>query len=204
MLVAPDTSPRGDGVPDDPAYDLGQGAGFYLDATQAPWSRHFKMRSYIADELPALLAASSRCAPAPSASAATRWAATARSCSPCATRTASAPSPPSRRSATPPPCPGASRPSPPTSAKTRPPGTSTTPPCSCAAAPLPGAPLIDQGEADKFLDDQLHPDTLARVCAEQGQPLTLRRHPGYDHSYFFIATFIADHIAHHARALTTL
>ena len=70
-------------------------------------------------------------------------------------------------------------------------------------ARLPGSPLIDQGEADKFLADQLHPDTLARVCAEQAQPLTLRRHPGYDHSYFFIATFIADHIAHHARALTT-
>ena len=205
MLVAPDTSPRGDGVPDDPAYDLGQGAGFYLNATQAPWSRHFQMERYIADELPALLTrelplrqdALGICGHSMGGHGALVLALR----HPGRFRSVSALAPICNPSAVP---------------WGRKAFTAYLGPDEARwhehdatllvrrGARLPGAPLIDQGEADKFLDDQLDPGTLARVCAEQGQPLTLRRHPGYDHSYFFIASFIADHIAHHARALTTL
>ena len=203
MLVAPDTSPRGDGVPDDPAYDLGQGASFYLDATQPPWSRHFRMASYIADELPALLTrelplrqgALGICGHSMGGHGALVLAlrhpgrfrsvsALAPICNPSAV--------PWGRKAF--------------AAYLGPDESTWREHDACEllrrGARLPGTPLIDQGDADKFLADQLHPDTLARVCAEHDQPLSLRRHPGYDHSYFFIATVIGDHIAHHAGALT--
>ena len=71
----------------------------------------------------------------------------------------------------------------------------------CDAAPYPSGILIDQGLADKFLSEQLHPHLFEAACAKVGQPLTLRRHAGYDHGYYFISTFVADHLAHHARAL---
>jgi S-formylglutathione hydrolase len=208
MLVAPDTSPRGEGVPDDPAYDLGQGASFYLNATQPPWSRHFQMERYIVDELPALLARELPLRADPQGAA---LGICGHSMGGHGALVLALRNPGRFRSVS-----------------------ALAPICNPSAVPwgrkafaaylgddesvwrehdarellrrgarLPGAPLVDQGEADKFLAEQLHPDELARVCAEQAQPLTLRRHPGYDHSYFFIATVIADHIAHHARALTT-
>jgi len=204
VLVAPDTSPRGDGVPDDPAYDLGQGAGFYLNATQAPWSRHFQMERYIADELPALLTRELPLRPGALGicghSMGGHGALVLALRHPHRFRSVSALAPICNPSAVP-----WGR-----KAFTAYLGADESRWHEHDAvellrrgARLPGAPLVDQGEADKFLGDQLHPDSLARVCAELGQPLTLRRHPGYDHSYFFIASFIADHLAHHARALTT-
>ncbi len=204
MLVAPDTSPRGDTVPDDPAYDLGQGASFYLNATRSPWSQHFQMERYIADELPALLARELPLRPDALGicghSMGGHGALVLALRHPGRFRSVSALAPICNPSVVP---------------WGRKAFTAYLGEDPAAwhehdavellrrGARLPGSPLIDQGESDKFLADQLHPDTLARVCAEQAQPLTLRRHPGYDHSYFFIATFIADHIAHHARALTT-
>jgi S-formylglutathione hydrolase len=74
--------------------------------------------------------------------------------------------------------------------------------CQRSSAPFPGGILIDQGLADKFLAEQLHPELFEAACAQAGQPLTLRRHEGYDHGYYFVASFVADHLAHHARALS--
>ena len=204
MLVAPDTSPRGDGVPDDPAYDLGQGASFYLDATQAPWSQHFHMQRYIADELPALLARELPLRPnalgISGHSMGGHGALVLALRHPARFRSVSALAPICNPSAVP-----WGRKAFTAYLGDDPAAWHAHDACELLRRGhrLPGTPLIDQGDADKFLTDHLHPDTLARVCAEQAQPLTLRRHPGYDHSYFFIATFIADHIAHHARALTT-
>ncbi len=204
MLVAPDTSPRGDGVPDDPAYDLGQGASFYLDATQAPWSQHFHMQRYIADELPALLARELPLRPnalgISGHSMGGHGALVLALRHPGRFRSVSALAPICNPSAVP-----WGRKAFTAYLGDDPAAWHAHDACELLRRGhrLPGTPLIDQGDADKFLTDHLHPDTLARVCAEQAQPLTLRRHPGYDHSYFFIATFIADHIAHHARALTT-
>ena len=113
-LVFPDTSPRGDGVADDDAYDLGQGAGFYVSATQAPWAPHFHMWDYLAEDLPGL--------------------------------------------------------------------------------------LLDQGSGDQFLEN-LRPETLAAAMAARRQPGEFRMQKGYDHSYFFIATFMEDHVNFHAEAL---
>ena len=202
MLVMPDTSPRGEGVADDPAYDLGQGAGFYLDATQSPWSPHFRMYSYIADELPALLAAElphragalGICGHSMGGHGALVLALRR----PERFRSVSALAPISRPSVVP-----WGR-----KAFTAYLGADESAwrdYDACAlldrGARFPGPVLVDQGDADKFLADQLRPEALERACADTGQALHLRRQPGYDHSYFFIASFIADHIAHHAEQL---
>jgi S-formylglutathione hydrolase len=203
MLVTPDTSPRGHDVPGEAdAWDFGVGAGFYLDATQAPWAAHWRMESYVVDELNALVTASF---PADAArqglfghsmgghGALTlalrhqeRW----RSVSAFAPISA-----PMR-------CPwgekaftgylGADR---------RAWAEHDTTQLLRARGPLPFEILVDQGLDDKFLTEQLKPELLEEAVEAAGQRLTLRRHEGYDHSYWFIQTFMADHIAHHARAL---
>ena len=207
MLVAPDTSPRGEGVPDDPAYDLGQGAGFYVDATQAPWARNYRMYSYVADELPTLLAARlpvradalGICGHSMGGHGALVLALRR----PDRFRSVSALAPICRPSAVPwgqkafTAYLGAGGPA----------AAAWLAYDACAllaAHRFPGPVLVDQGDADKFLAAQLRPDALAEACARTNQPLTLRMHPGYDHSYFFVATVIGDHIAHHAAALASV
>ena len=201
IFVAPDTSPRGEGVADDPAYDFGQGAGFYVDATEAPWAPHFHMWSYVTDELPALIAAHF---PADMArqsimghSMGGHGALTIGLTLADRFKAVSAFAPivaPAR-------VPwgekalggylGADR------AAWR---------AHDAVALIEDgarvpALLVDQGDADQFLSEQLRPQLLADACAVAGIDLTLRMQPGYDHSYYFIATFMADHLAWHAARL---
>jgi S-formylglutathione hydrolase len=201
MLIAPDTSPRGEGVPDDPGYDLGQGAGFYVDATQAPWSRHFRMASYVADELPELLGEQLPLRPGALGitghSMGGHGALVLALRRPDRFRSVSALAPICQPSLVP----WGTRAF---AAYLGPDQDTWRQHDACALLAthrFPGPVLVDQGDADKFLATQLRPDALAHACASAGQPLQLRMHAGYDHSYFFIATFIADHLAHHAAAL---
>ena len=202
-LIAPDTSPRGDGVPDDPdgAYDFGLGAGFYLDATEAPWSTHYRMRSYLERELPELVAARLPIDPARQAvsghSMGGHGALTLALRTPDRFRSVSAFAP----IVSPINCPWGHK------ALSGYLGTdraSWRPYDACAliadGARVP-AILVDQGTADDFLAEQLKPDLLEAACAGTGIELTLRRQDGYDHSYFFIATFMEDHVRFHAKAL---
>lgn len=202
IFVAPDTSPRGDDVPDDQAYDFGKGAGFYVDATQAPWSTNFRMRSYIEGELPALIAAEFAAADM------TRQGITGHSMGGHGAltialrnagrfRSVSAFSPivsPLR-------CPWGEK------ALSGYLGEDRADWRSYDACALidDGARvaeiLVDQGDADAFLADQLKPELLADACHRAGIDLTLRLQPGYDHSYYFISTFMDDHIAWHAARL---
>ncbi len=201
ILVAPDTSPRGEGVPDVQGYDLGQGAGFYVNATQSPWSTHYRMDDYVVDELPKLVEA--------------KWPANgARGISghsmgghgalvlalrnPGRFRSVSAFAP--------------------IVAPSRVPwgekafaaylgGDRETWKAYDAVELVASARerlplLVDQGDADEFLAGQLRPQLLQAACDAAGHPLSLRMQPGYDHSYYFIASFIGDHVAHHARAFS--
>ncbi|WP_028604140.1 S-formylglutathione hydrolase [Ottowia thiooxydans] len=201
ILVAPDTSPRGEGVPNDGAYDLGQGAGFYLNATQAPWAQHFRMEDYVVLELPKLIEEHFPASDARGISGHSmggHGALTLALRHPGRYRSVSAFSP----IVAPASVPWGSK---------------------AFAAYLGDDPaawqahdtvqliarsqerlplLVDQGEADEFLADQLKPELLRAACEKAGHPLTLNLRPGYDHSYYFIASFIGEHIAHHARALT--
>ncbi|MEO5707747.1 MAG: S-formylglutathione hydrolase [Alteraurantiacibacter sp.] len=203
VFVAPDTSPRGEGVPNDEAYDFGQGAGFYLNATQAPWSQHFHMRSYIEDELPQVLAANFAMADMDRLgitghSMGGHGALTIGLRNPSRYRSVSAFSP-------------------------------IVSPLNCAwgekalggylgpdkrawreydacaliedGARLPDL-LVDQGGADNFLAEQLKTHLLQEAIAKAGMRATVRIQPGYDHSYYFISTFLADHVAWHAERLT--
>jgi len=204
ILIAPDTSPRGEDVPDDPdgAYDFGLGAGFYLDATEDPWSKHYRMRTYIEEELPQLIADRFPVADLGRQSImghsmGGHGALTIALRHPGRFRAVSAFAP------------------------------------ICAPSQVPwgekafghylgpdrhawrahdavamiedGASvehiLVDQGLDDQFLQGELRPDLLEAACADAGIDCTLRRHAGYDHSYFFISTFMADHLAWHARCL---
>ena len=201
IFVAPDTSPRGADVPDDEAWDFGQGAGFYVDATQEPWAANYRMRSYIERELPALVAARF---PVDMA----RQGITGHSMGGHGALTISLRNPDRFRS---------------TSAFAP-----IASPLQCAwgekalegylgrervawrdydACALIGAGarlpdlLVDQGEADGFLADQLKTQLLVDACARAGQPATIRMQPGYDHSYHFISTFMAEHVAWHAERL---
>jgi S-formylglutathione hydrolase len=161
------------------------------------------MFDYVTEELPALWRPNCRWCPGCAPSPATPWAATARWWLRCAARSCTAPCPPSRRSATRSPCGwgegcfgaylGDDR-----AAWAEYDATELV----RAGRRFPGTPLIDQGTDDEFLADQLHPEALEAACLDQGQPLTLRRQPGYDHSYHFIASFIGEHLAYHAEALT--
>ena len=197
-LVFPDTSPRGEGVADDAAYDLGQGAGFYVDATEAPWASHFKMWTYVTEELPAVLAGFPLDM--------SRQGITGHSMGGHGALTIAATFPERFRSVS-----------------------AFAPICNptgsdwgrkqFAAYLGEGADwaahdaslllakggfslplLVDQGMADKFLD-LLRTDVLQDVLAESGTHGTIRRQEGYDHSYFFVSSFMEDHVVFHARAL---
>ncbi|WP_179403465.1 S-formylglutathione hydrolase [Burkholderia guangdongensis] len=204
-LVAPDTSPRGDGVPDDAsAWDFGVGAGFYVDATEAPWSAHYRMYSYVVDELRETVLAE---LPIDGArlgifghSMGGHGALVLALRNPDVYRSVSAFAP----IAAPMRCPwgekafsgylGADR-----EAWKRYDASELV--ARADARKFADGILIDQGLADQFLANQLNPDVFEAACLAAGQPLTLRRHPRYDHGYYFIQSFVEDHLAHHARVL---
>ena len=202
IIIVPDTSPRGVGIEgEDESYDFGTGAGFYLDATQAPWDQNYRMYSYITQELQTLVSDSFPidCA---------RQGITGHSMGGHGALTIGLKNPHLYASIS-----------------------AFAPICSPTRCPWgqkalrgylgdddsewtqydavelirnghrSGEILVDQGEADNFLQEQLKPELLSSVCAETGQPLQLRMQPGYDHSYYFIASFIEDHIAFHASSL---
>ena len=201
IFVAPDTSPRGEGVADDPEYDMGQGAGFYVDATQEPWANHFRMWSYVTDELPALVAAEF---PADmerqgimghsmgghgALTVALRNPERFRSVSAFAPIVAPSQVPWGQKAL------GGYFGDEPDKWKQH-----------DAVALIDGGArvpelLVDIGEADPFLDKELRPELLEQACAGAGIPLELNRRPGYDHSYYFISTFMADHLRWHAERL---
>jgi S-formylglutathione hydrolase len=206
-LICPDTSPRGANVPGEAdAWDFGVGAGFYLDATQAPWQQHWRMESYLMKELLPLVGAA---LPIDlqrlglfGHSMGGHGALTLALRHPGVFRSLSAFAP----ICAPTQCPwgekaftgylGEDR-------QTWAAHDATALMQSQAQAPYPGGILIDQGLDDKFLAEQLHPHLFEAACTQVHQPLTLRRHAGYDHGYYFIASFMGDHLAHHHRALTT-
>lgn len=201
ILVAPDTSPRGEGVPDDSAYDLGQGAGFYVDATEAPWASHFHMRAYVEQELPRLIGAEF---PADMGaqgitghSMGGHGALTIALRNPGRFRCVSAFAPIVAPSVVPWGEKALGR----YLGEDR---DSWRPYDACALI-LDGARvpelLVDVGDADPFLHEQLRPELLRAACDAAGIPLTLRLMSGYDHSYYFISSFLADHVAWHAARL---
>jgi len=203
IFVAPDTSPRGADVPGDPqnSYDFGLGAGFYVDATQEPFARHYRMWSYVTEELPQLVLANF---PAD----ASRQSIMGHSMGGHGALTIALRNPDRYRAAS----------------AFAPIVAPSQVPWGIKAlggylgddkaawrkhdavaliedgARVPGL-LVDQGEADNFLSEQLKPELLQRACDDAGIPLTLRRQPGYDHSYYFISTFMADHLRWHATRL---
>ncbi|MFO1469257.1 MAG: S-formylglutathione hydrolase [Steroidobacteraceae bacterium] len=203
MLVGPDTSPRSERYPGDAdAYDFGVSAGFYVDATQAPWSKTYRMYSYVTRELPALVEAG-----LPVRAGAVgifghsmggHGALTLALKNPQTYRSVSAFAP----IAAPSQCPWGVKalgnylgqdPA----AWSEHDATELV-----ARKPFPGKILIDQGTADKFLAEQLHPHLFEAAARKSGQKLELRLHEGYDHGYFFIQSFMADHLRHHAALLT--
>ncbi|MBW4332003.1 S-formylglutathione hydrolase [Stakelama sp. CBK3Z-3] len=203
IFIAPDTSPRGDEVADEDSYDFGKGAGFYLDASEAPWSRHYRMRSYIEEDLPALIADQFPMADM------TRQGITGHSMGGHGALTIALRNPARFRSV--------SAFAPIVAPMQVPWGQKALPRYlgedretwrrydACAliddGARVPEL-LVDQGLADNFLaDGQLRPELLEQACERAGIDLTLRRQPGYDHSYYFISTFMADHVAWHAERL---
>jgi len=203
-IIAPDTSPRGDEVPDDDAYDLGQGAGFYLDATNAPWADHFNMYIYLTEELPELVFANfpvdSEAQGIFGHSMGGHGALTIGLKNPERFKSISAFAP----IAAPMQCPWGRK------AFTAYLGDDESAWRNYDATELMNTAgdrsdcrsiLIDQGLDDNFLAEQLLPNRFAAACEAAGQPLNLRKHEGYDHSYFFIASFIDDHIRHHATIL---
>ncbi|TXI47072.1 MAG: S-formylglutathione hydrolase [Lysobacter sp.] len=200
ILVAPDTSPRGDDVADAEGYDLGKGAGFYVNATQAPWSAHYRMHDYVVQELPALIEANFPTTQARAISGhsmgghgalvlALRNPGRYRSVSAFSPIVAPSEAPWGRKAL------GAYL------------GDDRDAwrawdACALVANAQERLPLlVDQGDADEFLATQLQPERLRAACETTGHPLELRLHPGYDHSYYFIASFIGEHIAYHAAAL---
>ncbi|OYY66890.1 S-formylglutathione hydrolase [Sphingomonas sp. 28-62-11] len=202
IFIAPDTSPRGEGVPDVDVYDFGQGAGFYVDATEAPWATHFRMRTYIETELPALIAEALPMADL------SRQGITGHSMGGHGALTIALRHPDRFRSVSafapivsPIRCPWGQKA---LSGYLGEDQAAWRAYDACAliadGARLPDL-LIDQGDADSFLDEQLKTGLLAEACAAADMPVTLRMQPGYDHSYFFIATFMPDHIAWHAERM---
>ncbi len=202
-IVFPDTSPRGEDVADVPErYDLGQAAGFYVNATQSPWTPHYQMFDYVTRELPGLIESELPLEPGiKSISGHSMGGHGALICAlklPGEYRSVSAFSP----IANPVKCPwgegcfGAYL------GDDRSAWEAYDATCLVGAGARVGEILIDQGDADEFLHEgQLLPDHFQAACDAAGQPLNLRMQPGYDHSYHFIATFIAEHFDHHARFL---
>ena len=195
IIVAPDTSPRGEGVADDPAYDLGQGAGFYVDATQAPWAPNFRMESYVTGELIDLIDRefpTTKMRSISGHSMGGHGALTLALNHPDLFRSVSAFAP----IASPIRCAWGEK------AFTAYLGDDRTAwDRHGAAHGVYDDILIDQGDADGFLTDLLKPELLTAAAKATSQKLTLRMQPGYDHSYFFMASFIADHVAFHAERL---
>jgi S-formylglutathione hydrolase len=201
VFIAPDTSPRGKDVPDADAYDLGQGAGFYVDATRAPWSTHFRMESYIAHEFHDLVIGALALDPSRigltghsmgghgALTLALKHPGRYRSLSAFSPIVAPSQVPWGRKAFT---------------AYLGPEEAEWRRHDACAliaTRTFPGPILIDQGDADGFLKEQLQTWRFEEACKASGQQATVRMQPGYDHSYFFIATFIEDHLRHHAREL---
>ncbi|MFC3625215.1 S-formylglutathione hydrolase [Vogesella amnigena] len=201
-LVMPDTSPRGEGVADADRYDLGQGAGFYVNATQAPWAAHYRMYDYVVDELPALVEA---CFPVSGKRAISGHSMGGHGALMVALRN------PGRYASV-------SAFAPIVNPASVPWGqlafssylgedrAAWAAYDSCQllaeAQPLPTLPiLIDQGEQDSFKPEQLQPEALQLAASKRDWPLTLRLQPGYDHSYYFVASFIEDHLRFHAANL---
>jgi S-formylglutathione hydrolase len=203
-LIAPDTSPRGAGIPgESAAWDFGVGAGFYVDATEEPWSKHYRMYSYVRDELRetvlANLAVDGERLGIFGHSMGGHGALTLALRNPDIYRSVSAFAP----IAAPMRCPWGEK------AFSGYLGDDRNAWRQYDASELVANAsdrfaegiLIDQGLADQFLVEQLNPEVFEAACRAAGQPLTLRRHEGYDHGYYFIQTFIEDHVAHHARVL---
>jgi len=201
IFIAPDTSPRGDGVPDAEGYDFGKGAGFYVDATQEPWAHNYRMWSYLTDELPALVAAEFAADMDRQAimghsmgghgalTVALNFPDRFRSVSAFAPIVAPSQVPWGRKALS---------------------GYLGDDPAAwrrhdSVALIEDGARvkelLVDVGTADQFLEQELRPELIERACSDAGIELTLRRQPGYDHSYYFISTFMADHLRWHAERL---
>ncbi len=204
ILIAPDTSPRGCNLPgEDDSYDFGSGAGFYLNATQEPWTQHYRMYDYVVSELPEAIAANFPILATHQGimghsmggygalMIALRNPGRFKSVSAFAPIVAPSQVPWGKK------------------AFTHYLGNNMTdwlaydPTHLVKGAPEKLPILIDQGDADSFLKEQLQPQLFAIACEAVNHPLTLRMQPGYDHSYYFIASFMGDHLAHHAAALTS-
>lgn len=200
ILVAPDTSPRGDDVANGDAWDLGQGAGFYVNATQAPWSRHFRMYDYVVDELPRLVEAHFPANDRRSISGHSmggHGALVVALKNPGRYRSVSAFSPivaPSQ-------VPWGEKAFAAYLGDDREAWRQWDATGLIAQAKERLPLLVDQGDADEFLAGQLKPELLRAACKAAGHPLDLRLQPGYDHSYYFIASFIGEHVAYHAAAM---
>jgi len=200
-LVAPDTSPRGTDVADDAGYDLGQGAGFYLNATQAPWNRHFRMYDYVLNELPDLIEASF---PVSGKRAISGHSMGGHGALVLALRN------PERFKSVSAFSPICNPVNAPWGQKAfaaylgDPPSDWAQYDASLLMRKATGAvpALVDQGEADQFLEEQLKPETLEAAARASGYPLQLNRREGYDHSYYFIASHIDDHLRFHAKHLS--
>lgn len=200
-IVAPDTSPRGDAVADADGYDLGQGAGFYVNATQSPWSEHYRMYDYVLDELPQLIESTfpvSNLRSISGHSMGGHGALVLALRNPQRFKSVSAFSPISN----PVNSPWGKK------ALSAYLGKNTDSWADYDASLLMRRAsqfvpaLVDQGEADEFLAEQLRPEALLAAARTSGYPLELNRHEGYDHSYFFIASFIEEHLRFHARHLS--
>ncbi|GAB4233342.1 MAG: S-formylglutathione hydrolase [Kiloniellaceae bacterium] len=204
IVVAPDTSPRGDGVANAPDYDLGQGAGFYVDSTMEPWSKHFRMYSYVTRELPELIAGAFPVKPGAvgifghsmgghgALTLALRHPELFKSVSAFAPIVAPSQVPWGRKAF---------------SAYLGPDEDAWCEHDAChllRERKFATQILVDQGDADPFLEEQLQTWRLVAVLKETGQSAKVRMQHGYDHSYYFIATFIDDHLRHHARILKAL
>ena len=202
IFVAPDTSPRGDDVADAEGYDFGKGAGFYVDATEEPWSSHYRMWSYVTEELPAVVAAEfpvdmerqgitgHSMGGHGALTVALNFPNRFRSVSAFAPIVAPAQVPWGQKAL----------------AGYLGPDRASWRKHDAIALIEDGARvkelLVDVGTADQFLDQELRPELLERACADAGIALTLRRQPGYDHSYYFISTFMSDHLRWHAERLS--
>ena len=202
-ILAPDTSPRGLGLPgEDDDWDFGTGAGFYLDATQSPWDKNYRMQSYIVEELSQLVAASFAVDKERQGifghSMGGHGALSLHLKNPQTYRSVSAFAP----LVAPMQCPWGEKALRGYLGEERD-AWRAYDSCELARKQPSGALLlVDQGDKDQFLDGQLKPHLLEQACQESGQALGLRMHSGYDHSYYFIQTFIEDHIRHHAEALS--